>query len=131
MLAEVVVVVVVVVVEVEFGTVGIETSVSWEQLWLLWHSFTLLCRAHHNHHHLLVEIANNITSDAIQGHSNPFPNEYERCLLSQKLLFEAEILMSTVIQLVKLGFKINSVLLLSISIAIFLQFKRRHNFVKV
>ena len=109
MLAEVVVVVVVVVVEVEFGTVGIETSVSWEQLWLLWHNFTLLCRAHHNHHHLLVEIANNITSDAIQGHSNPFPNEYERCLLSQKkLLFEAEILMLTFIQLVKLGFKINS-----------------------
>ena len=45
MLAEVVVIVVVVVVEVEFGTVGIETSVSWEQLWLLWHNFTLLYEA--------------------------------------------------------------------------------------
>ena len=101
MLAEVVVVVVVVVVEVEFGTVGIETSVSWEQLWLLWHNFTLLCRAHQHNHHLLVEIANNITSDAIQGHSNPFPNEYERRLLSQKkLIFEAEIL---IIHLVKLS----------------------------
>ena len=55
------------------------------------------CAGHnHNHHHLLVEIANNITSDAIQGHSNPFPNEYERRLLSQKkLLFEAQILILT------------------------------------
>ena len=49
MLAEVVVIVVVVVVEVEFGTVGIETSVSWEQLWLLCQNFTLFCLHSANH----------------------------------------------------------------------------------
>ena len=81
MLAEVVVIVVVVV-EVEFGTVGIETSVSWEQLWLLCQNFTLFC--HTTRRNLLAWIANNIASDAIQGRSYPFPNKYETCLVSQR-----------------------------------------------
>ena len=81
MLAEVVVVVIVVVVEVEFGTVGIETSVSWERTVMVivaeFYTFPP--------NHLLAGIANNITSsDAMQGHSNPFPNKYERCPVSQR-----------------------------------------------
>ena len=102
MLAEVVVIVVVVVVEVEFGTVGIETSVSWEQLWLLCQNFTLFC--HTTRRNLLAEIANNITSDAIQGCIYPFPNKYgfskKSCL---KLNYRWQLVVLQVIQIANLS----------------------------
>ena len=90
MLAEVVVIVVVVVVEVEFGTVGIETSVSWEQLWLLCQNFTLFCcTVQTTPRNLLAGIANNITSNTIQGRSDSFSNKLQRYLCSTEYSFKS------------------------------------------
>ena len=89
-LAEVVVIVVVVVVEVEFGTVGIETSVSWEQLWLLCQNFTLFCcTVQTTPRNLLAGIANNITSNTIQGRSDSFSNKLQRYLCSTEYSFKS------------------------------------------